>query len=377
MPISLQSTKALNNTVVGQVAYFSDTQEVILNTGDMVFLKSGYCSVGEAALYPEAYGKFDNFLTPVQSPFPNYSMNVTGQYGYSGAFVRYVNGMYIAGAGPASNTSGGLIATSTDGVNWAIVSRTRFNPNNINYLSGTYTMGAYDTTLSKYGLYTSTNLTTWTLVDSKYNTSSYQMYDSVVGNGLLVTVGYFGTIVTYNGTTATTRNPGSGSATLFSVTYGAGKFVVPASSGINYSADGITWTQVVPSGWATASTTYVSYGNGVFIVSTTSGGKWWRSTDGVSWTSFTMPAAVSGSYCSRYGFVYQLTTSTFATSLDGITWETVSIPVLFPVGSMGSNGTDIVMASSQTQYGIATTVPSVGLVKETSTGYGKLYMRIK
>ena len=93
---------------------------------------------------------------------------------------------------------------------------------------------------------TTSDGTTWTeRTSGTYNS----LWEVTYGNGLFVTVGSYGTILTSsNGRTWTERNSGKsdrpyGSDHLYGVTYGNGTFVTVGYGIILTSSDGITWTE--------------------------------------------------------------------------------------------------------------------------------------
>jgi hypothetical protein len=79
------------------------------------------------------------------------------------------------------------------------------------------------------------------------------------------------------------------SSTWISITYGANKFVAVSSSGaVNpaYSLDGITWSNTDVAGYLGSGTiTDVRYGQGVFVVTTSSSNNMVSSEDGINWTT--------------------------------------------------------------------------------------------
>jgi hypothetical protein len=131
--------------------------------------------------------------------------------------------------------------------------------------------------------------------------------------------------------------------------YGNGKFVTPAytaSTVINYSTDGITWsstntptpaTQSSAAFYSTDGITWaistlpsnqqwssVAFGNGVFVAATlgfnTTAAS---STDGITWTLRTL--ATSGlEYSISYGTRFLLLGGQSQSSTDGITWSTIA-----------------------------------------------------
>ena len=93
------------------------------------------------------------------------------------------------------------------------------------------------------------------------------------------------------------------------------------------STDGITWTtRTLPSASSWQS---VAYGNGVYCMVAYATASAARSTDGITWTATTMPSNVAW-YAIAYGNGIFLAASnnstTGAYSTDGITWTTTTVP---------------------------------------------------
>ena len=110
--------------------------------------------------------------------------------------------------------------------------------------------------------------------------------------------------------------------------YGNSTFVATVNFGTSAatSTDGITWTLItLPASAAWHATTY---GNGVFVLVSTSTTAA-TSTDGITWTLRTLPSA-SYWYGVAYGNGVFVTagngTANAATSTDGITWTARTIP---------------------------------------------------
>lgn len=121
-----------------------------------------------------------------------------------------------------------------------------------------------------------------------------------------------------------------------SLIYADGKFMVLDSGGTGaYSTDGVAWTTFsLPSinmtngGWAT-----LAYGNNKFVATTYSSANADAaySTDGITWTKTTLPTNTVGGY-TEYGNGRFLTipaniSKDAAYSIDGITWTKTVMPV--------------------------------------------------
>jgi len=203
---------------------------------------------------------------------------------------------------------------------------------------------------------TSTDRVTWT---QRTLPSSVFWSDVVYGDKFVAVAGggswYSGpTLTPYTSSTTTAATSTDGitwtartmpaSAQWSSVAYGNGTYVAIAGGPVNsnvaaYSSDGITWTQsTLPQ---STSWTSIAYGNGLFVAAS-------RDTiaatspDGITWTQRTLPASEGGWSSLVYGNLFILTssgqglgglstsgyggTSRYATSTDGITWTTRTLP---------------------------------------------------
>jgi hypothetical protein len=142
-----------------------------------------------------------------------------------------------------------------------------------------------------------------------------------------------------------------------SVSYGGGSYIAVAAGLVTAAAsstDGITWTtRTMPSAAWTAST----YGNGLFVaVSTTSSAA--SSTDGITWTLRTMPANTLW-YGVAYGngvfaSVSGNNITTAASSTDGITWTLRTAPAAFWYGVGFGNGVFVTVSQTTSSAAIST-----------------------
>ncbi len=115
------------------------------------------------------------------------------------------------------------------------------------------------------------------------------------------------------------------------IAYGNGKFVATGNgSNLAISSDGINWTSgTMPESdyWET-----LIYGNGKFIAAGTNGDHVAVSSDGISWTGGTMPPPHPSYFTWAWQIAYgngmfvALGGDQFATSSDGINWATSSLP---------------------------------------------------
>ncbi len=122
----------------------------------------------------------------------------------------------------------------------------------------------------------------------------------------------------------------SGGGSDASVCYGNGKFVAVEynSSMVHCSVDGINWT----SKYSLPYTAYytIAYGDSKFVA-VASGNNCYYSTDGVTWTSATMPNGSWKSVCYGNGKFVAVTGGTSvnvaAYSTDGINWTQTTLPI--------------------------------------------------
>lgn len=163
------------------------------------------------------------------------------------------------------------------------------------------------------------------------------------GNGKFVAVGSISTpapVIAFStdGATWSTATTGlSGTSTLYAVTYAAGVFVAVGASVCYTSTDGVAWTsRTIPAG----NYHYITYFNSLFI--TAAGGAASTtlavtSPDGINWTSRTLPSsqrwaglANNGTTCvvvaggTKDGTGVQTTAAAYTT--DGVTWTAATMP---------------------------------------------------
>lgn len=240
--------------------------------------------------------------------------------------LTYGNGVFVA-----IQNGGTGAATSTDGITWT----SRTMPVTLSWFSVAYGNGLFVAVGWASGLVattiyaTSPDGITWT---QRVMPSSKIWTSVCFGNGRFVAVsgyGDSGTAVSLDGITWTAGT--NSSATNWQcVAFGNGVFVDVSQTGaVSTSTNGINWvarSNLPIFGW------FIAFGNGVFVV--TSGGAASnaiaaRSTNGIDWTSQTLPSTRNW-YSVTYGnntFVAVAYTNTAAaTSPDGITWTARTLP---------------------------------------------------
>jgi VCBS repeat-containing protein len=112
-----------------------------------------------------------------------------------------------------------------------------------------------------------------------------------------------------------------------SMAYGNGKFVaLYGSKNVSTSPDGVTWTYNSNLPSASNSWTSVAFGNGLFVAVSGQYGSSSiaaTSSDGINWTSQTLPASApwrSVTYANGYFVAVASSGTVAATSPDGVTW---------------------------------------------------------
>jgi hypothetical protein len=186
------------------------------------------------------------------------------------------------------------------------------------------------------------------------------------GAGLWVMImpgatGYAGTSTSSDGTNWTDRTIPAG---LYSgVAFGNGLFVAPRGTHAAISSDGITWSSVsLPSIGSGQSTGGIAFGNGMFVVSASSEDgsviRIFRSTDGSTWTSHAV-SFVSAAITYATG-LFAATTSTSSTDVwtsgNGTSWTLGVLPAsdawkpvaalsstLFTTRSVATSGDDYIL----------------------------------
>jgi hypothetical protein len=218
---------------------------------------------------------------------------------------------------------------TTDPVNVAVYSQWARRPlpananGGVGYLNGTYFVGN-----SSGNIYSSADLSTWTLRGTPVAATPRGF---AFGNSTYVAVGYSGgtgmNATSTDGVTWTNRSTGN----LFTdVAFGAGRFFATVSSGVNgfYSTDGFTWTATtIGQSCLQVKHNGLAVGSGSLFVATGPTGILYSSPDGITWTNRGQPTG--GPLNSvAYGdgmWVAVGGTGFVASSPDGITWTSRSI----------------------------------------------------
>lgn len=168
-------------------------------------------------------------------------------------------------------------------------------------------------------------------VSTSYATEDYVNY-IVYGGGGIVYYSFNGT-VWYQ---ASGTPPNLPTSSAVRGVYGGGRFVLARwvyndFVYVVHSSDGISWSEFsVLSAGTSAETPYIAYGNGTYVIALRGANdRFLYSTDFQNWSSYTLPTA---NYVNdiAYGngvFVCVQTSTTALVSSDGITWTSVSMPI--------------------------------------------------
>jgi photosystem II stability/assembly factor-like uncharacterized protein len=247
----------------------------------------------------------------------------------------------------------GAIYTSTDGLNWSIVSDATTGTNDLNSVLYFNSTVGYVVSDAANHIYYGTDLTALTLAQT--GTSNINAFASDGTN--LVAVGNSGTILrSTNGSTWTAASSVPAAANLHSVVYSSGIWVAVGDAGAIYvSTDsGANWT--IPGGsYATVTSNLRGIAaNGTAFVAVGDSGTVVTSADGSSWTSQTLSGSVNlyAVNASSAQYVIVGAAGSAYVSTDGSTWTAqttnLSGDLLALIGSpteyfvVGTSGTNAI-----------------------------------
>ena len=195
-------------------------------------------------------------------------------------------------------------------------------------LTGTFLASTYGTQYvvsnNLGGVYTSTDVVTWTL---RAGVSPYIIYSLSYGNGLYFYGSYSGGLSTSTDAITWTARTSGTSSNINALTYGNGIYVYAGDGGtLGTSTDAVTWTS------RTSGTSSVivnlTYTNSLYIY-TGNGGVVGTSTDAVTWSvhSSTLSTAFSCIYFSPLSsyFIGGKATNQYATTTDFTTFTVSAI----------------------------------------------------
>ncbi len=202
-------------------------------------------------------------------------------------YVAYKSGLYVAIG------YGNYVYTSTTGTgSWTQRSFVGLPNNGTWYASGLIHNGTTFVTHSYFGsyvyYYTSTDGITWTQRSWPSMPTNSGPYDMIWdGSKFLAPMWYDASIYTSaDGVNWTRYNLNN---TYLTIAYGNGKYVMSAPNGkIAYSTNGTSWTETTIS-WPDTNGMTVSFGDGVFVLTSTETAAAAYSSDGITWTQTTLP----------------------------------------------------------------------------------------
>lgn len=250
----------------------------------------------------------------------------------------YLGSKYIAG------NNGASLYTSTNGTSWSYLQTSGEGAQNIDYYNGSYYIAAATM------LAVSTNLVSWSM-----QTLPAQITPTNIayGNNTYSFLNNDGNSIAFTSTDLVTWTSRTCPANFYySVIYANSKFVAvgetPTSvSAITTSTDGITWTSRTPSsGTTTVRNTYrVSYGNSKFVAATNIIGAQ-VSTDGITWTTPTITGLTANknwtqSIYAASNFVIAGNDTNIHYSTDAVTWtkQATGFSTLATVPNIAHDGT--------------------------------------
>jgi hypothetical protein len=235
--------------------------------------------------------------------------------------IVYGNGKFAA-VGTA-----GAVVTSTDGINWNGTTISGSIPFYcLAYGNGTY-VAAGQWMSMHIQVRTSTDLVTWS-DHSISNPPGYTMNGITFGNGRFYMLGnnYSGWYSDDLGASWTVSDQiGSN---YWGVVYANGKFTAVGAGGMireSASADAGTWNNV-NSGTCPGQVLAITYGNGKYVITGSSGDSAW-SADGTSWTRINTGTSDNLNAVTYGGGLYVAVGDLGAVvcSVDGLTWTYVNI----------------------------------------------------
>jgi hypothetical protein len=289
---------------------------------------------------------------------------VTAGLQYTAA--AYGNGKYAVvayGVGATAGTFQSQVATSADGVTWSVVTL----PTNPVVRGIAYGGGLW-------------------VVPAERNGAD-------AGNTQNI-------LTSPDGVTWTARNTGAGSLwKVAHTTAGSGQLYVAGGlpgSGTNvaYSNDAIAWTRTAV-GPADERISHLAAGGGIVVAAGQTGGRVYRSTNGLNWTTVVMPNQIAANTVA--GLTYaggeflaavrvDGGASLIYTSADGTTWTAVGratpgVPANFSAnglgasGSVSGGGSRVIVAGGATDFNTFTAEPSIftatgGLTVWTNQQFG-------
>jgi hypothetical protein len=223
----------------------------------------------------------------------------------------------------------------------------------------------------------------WTALDL----GRHNWYGLAFGNGRFVAFANDQINTSTDGVTWNTVKPAGQSANINTMTYGAGKFVALTNNStagqVATSTDGLNWTF---SAISAAPWYGIAYGNGTFVAINAAQSTPMTATapDGVTWTLRTAATRWKNVAFGGGKFVTSVwgASNKVGVSTDGISWSTVTIPatldgsISYANGQFVLMGANYVLTSSDAITWTVNTLPvTVGTSPSVSYGNGK-YMAV-
>lgn len=343
---------------LGECIPLPDKSNAILTIDDQVFLKSGNLSIGDSALYPDAYKKFLGIATTITMPSATYRAATYGK----GLFVAVAYSNYAK------------FQTSPDGINWT--ERSTPAAQNYNCIGFNGSLFVALTNKSTGAAY-STDGITWSYSSTAITSGIWR--GIAFGNNVWVSTTSSNTTQAARSSNGTTWTDSTLPTAGFwsTVAFGNSIFVtVKESSTVSATTtDGITWTQrALPAGSWSA----VSFGGGKFYLTGTTG--LMTSTDGITWNVVNVPSSLTGlrlvSQYGSYGVLLAAITGVCFYSTDLVDWISVDTVVCPEVQLPAAGGGRFVVPSYYTSFGLVIE-NAIGLLAPSVDNDLPLYMRIK
>ena len=293
------SMESLSNTI-NNVYPLSGTSLQPYNSGAQVFgtgssgQYQNYCAAGNGLLAAwsgytsylnQLFISADGGITWTARTMPQTPIGSTGY-----ATIHFLNNLWIA---YIANSTASYVYTSTDTITWTLRYTGTANIASYSSTYGTkYVIGLQGTAAGANNILVSTDSVTWTV-------------------GSIPSIWYiFG--LAWNGTryVAVANNANTGSTSWISSSTDAVTWTL-ASPGSNYTVSNIVWN----------GTYFLTQGNGA-----TTG---YRSTDGITWTTVTLPTSGQLHFATVGTYFYTTALAASASaylygSTDGVTWTTMT-----------------------------------------------------
>ena len=252
---------------------------------------------------------------------PVFLPNYLGVSMYLGSLrVYFTNGRFYVLGGS------GYIATSSDGVNWNLITSWPLQPiRKIVYGNGLWVA------IGKNIIYSSTDGISWT---QQYftNDNSYDLTGLTYGNNTFVAVGVYNAVLTSSNGKTWSKTTGTA---LGDIAFGNGTFVGVSGNNLLTSPDGINWAvraSYPPIQYVGTRFTRIAFGNGIFAAigydseSVPRNDVVYTSTYGVSWTGYILntPESFKGLNDICFGnniFLIVGNIGYVFTSSDGTNWS--------------------------------------------------------